>query len=285
MAWLPSTRRFSAEEYLARYKLRAFLVELVTELLQSRPAVPVDFVCNYLVTQQRTISPLTDAYRAVRLCAACSFHRHLFAAFNFAVAHPGSHKTFPRSMPLIETVGDGDVRGGLAKRAYYNLVRLLCADLPGAAAVRLLALLCRSGGEVAMRAGLDKWDVVSFDQFCSGMWTLMSCESFMRESNDLFRCALSHSSSADTAPTTIGVFRHLIALHGVLCTGTPWDNVRPRSFGREAFVGPCKLITNATLAGKVAFVLFREKPNSPLVFVPFENTAVYILFATALPSD
>ena len=276
MAWLPS-RRFSADEYLARYKLRAFLVDLVTELLESRPAAPVDFVCNYLVTHQRTVSPLADAYRAVRLAAASTFPSYLFAAFNFAVARPRSQTAYARAIPLVERVGDGDFHGGLANNAYFKLVRLLCADLPEAAAVRLLALLCRpGGGAVAMRAGLDKWDVVNFGHFSSGIMALRACESFVRESSDLFRHALAHSSSSvEFAPKQVDVLTHLIALRGQPCTGEQCGEFACATVDRSS--ARCSE-HDIILASKVSLSLFRGQPNN-LVYLSFQDKAIQILFA------
>ena len=286
-AWLPSSR-FSAEEYLARYKLRSFLVEIVATLLQSRPTLPVDFVCDFLCTHQRSTSPLLDAYRSIRLTPTrCIFDSFLFGAFNCAVAQPGCamRKAFSGALPSLEGEGE-DVRG-LANRKYFNIVRLLCADLPEPVAVRITTLLCRAG-ESAGRAGLDKWDLVGFGQFSSGVRTVLACESFMRQSDDLFRNALSNSCSGGFAPTAAGIVSCISTLKYRGHNGLSWGDIAhcvgeaPLSVQKDkkldnnmdklANIPPQK--RTPTLANKVAYISLRDQMHSQVTFLAFEESAL-----------
>ena len=72
-----------AEEYLDRYGVTAYLKDVVTLLLENRPASPVAFVAQYFSTVTQGSSPLLRAYRYIKLAGPDqeAFIDNLVAAF------------------------------------------------------------------------------------------------------------------------------------------------------------------------------------------------------------
>ena len=56
-----------AEEYLDRYGVTAYMKDVVTLLLENRPASPIAFISKYFRTVTQGSSPLLRAYRYIRL--------------------------------------------------------------------------------------------------------------------------------------------------------------------------------------------------------------------------
>ena len=76
--------KMDPEEYLDRYGVTAYLKDVVTLLIENRPAQPIEFVLHYFRTVTQGSSPMLRAYRYVRLAAPdCdAFMDNLVAAYS-----------------------------------------------------------------------------------------------------------------------------------------------------------------------------------------------------------
>lgn len=71
------------EEYLDRHGVTAYMKDVVTLLLENRPASPIAFISKYFRTVTQGSSPLLRAYRYIQLAGPqhSSFVDNLVAAY------------------------------------------------------------------------------------------------------------------------------------------------------------------------------------------------------------
>ena len=147
-----------AVEYLDRCGVTAYMKDVVTLLLENRPAQPIEFICKYFRTvTQGTSSPLLRAYRYVQLAQP---HQPAFVD-NLVAAYAA----------LDSRRGASSVTGTEVAR----LLRLVCADCPIDISQSLLLLLDRSETEP-----------ISFEEFSAVVRAGILYEEFFRRACSLF---------------------------------------------------------------------------------------------------
>ena len=127
-------------EYLDRHGVTAYMKDVVTLLLENRPASPIAFVAKYFATVTQGTSPLLRAYRYIQLT-------------------PFNHSAFVDN--LVAAYATLDARRGasyVTGEDLLRLLRLLCSDCPLEVSTSLLHLL-----------DCNESEPVSFDEFAAAV--------------------------------------------------------------------------------------------------------------------
>ena len=170
-------------EYLDRHGVTAYMKDVVTLLLENRPASPIAFISKYFLTVTQGSSPLLRAYRYIQLTSPqrAAFVDNLVAAYATLDARRGaSHVT---GADLL------------------RLLRLLCVDCPLDVSVVLLRLLDRMDTEP-----------VSFDEFSAAVRAGLYYDQFFKRAGALF--AACDQGGTGTIPRSV-LELALRQLHGV----------------------------------------------------------------------
>ena len=101
-----------AEEYLDRYGVTAYMKDVVTLLLENRPASPIAFISKYFRTVTQGSSPLLRAYRYIRL------------------AHPTQDAFIDNLVAAYAALDARRGVSGVTGAELLRLLRLLCGDCP-----------------------------------------------------------------------------------------------------------------------------------------------------------
>ena len=161
----PST--LDAEEYLDRYGVTAYMKDVVTLLLENRPASPIAFMSKYFRTVTQGSSPLLRAYRYIKLASPTqdAFIDNLVSAYVALDARRGV--------------------SGVTGAELLRLLRLLCGDCPIDVSRSLLVLLDRTES-----------DPVSFDEFSAAVRAGLHYDDFFTRARTLFSVCDPNGSGA-----------------------------------------------------------------------------------------
>lgn len=152
-----SLSALDAEEYLDRCGVTAYMKDVVTLLLENRPAQPIAFIAKYFKTVTQGSSPLLRAYRYIQLA-------------------PPSHTAFVDN--LVAAYVALDARRGashVSGAEVLRLLRLLCGDCPIDVAASLLRHL-----------GHAESDPILFEDFSSIVRAGLKYETFFSRAASLF---------------------------------------------------------------------------------------------------
>jgi hypothetical protein len=154
-----------AEEYLDRYGVTAYMKDVVTLLLENRPAAPIAFIARYFRTVTQGSSPLLRAYRYIQLAppSQTAFVDNLVAAY----------------VALDMRRGASYVSGTEVLR----LLRLLCADCPVDISSSLLRLV-----------GCSESEPVSFESFSAAVRAGLHLEDLFQRASALFAACDPHGT-------------------------------------------------------------------------------------------
>jgi hypothetical protein len=159
-------------EYLDRHGVTAYMKDVVTLLLENRPASPIAFISKYFLTVTQGSSPLLRAYRYIQLTAP---HRSAFVD-NLVAAYA----------TLDSRRGASHVTGADLLR----LLRLLCVDCPFDVSASLLQSLDRTESEP-----------ISFDEFSAAVRAGLLYDQLFRRARALFAACDPHSTG--TVPRSV----------------------------------------------------------------------------------
>ena len=164
-------REAALAEYLDRHGVTAYMKDVVTLLLENRPASPIAFIQKYFLTVTQGSSPLLRAYRYIQLTPP---HRSAFVD-NLVAAYA----------TLDNRRGASHVTGADLLR----LLRLLCVDCPVDVSATLLQQLDRTEG-----------DPISFDEFSAAVRAALLYDKLAARA----RCALASCDPHGNGSAALG---------------------------------------------------------------------------------
>ena len=160
-------REAALAEYLDRHGVTAYMKDVVTLLLENRPASPIAFIQKYFLTVTQGSSPLLRAYRYIQLTPP---HRSAFVD-NLVAAYA----------TLDNRRGASHVTGADLLR----LLRLLCVDCPVDVSATLLQQLDRTEG-----------DPISFDEFSAAVRAALLYDKLFARARALFASCDPHGNGS-----------------------------------------------------------------------------------------
>jgi len=151
-------KKLQPEEYLDRYGISTHLKDIVTLLLENRPDKPVEFVSEYFRNAIHGSSPLMRSYHFVRLTrqSRSAFMHNLVSSYTALQSKSGSV--------------------GLTGTDFAKLVKALCYDFPSQHMDSILSVLQK-----------HEDDILSFNEFVSGVRVCLLFEEFLNKSEELFQ--------------------------------------------------------------------------------------------------
>ena len=151
----------SQEEYLEKTGVSSILKDIVTVLLESRPANPVYFISEYLKTLSNSCSGIFKSYKLIKISKPeqKSFMDNIVAAY----------------MNLDSKKGGNNQ--GLTGIEYMKLLKMICLDFPNEVVDEVLSVL-----------GKRDTDIVPFEEFVAGINAILMYEDFFAEAEEIFSC-------------------------------------------------------------------------------------------------
>lgn len=159
----------------------AYIKDVMTLLVENRPANPIEFMADYFRNAANGTDPLTRAHRMVRLTdpRQPAFQDNLVTAFTILRANEPSQQ-------------------GISGREYGRLLRLLSADLP----VEVVDPIFQALGKTYI-------DSIEFPSFCSGIKQCLSFEELLQIAGRLFDMCEKDLNHTIDASAAIGILRDL----------------------------------------------------------------------------
>ena len=146
-----------AEEYLDRYGVTAYMKDVVTLLLENRPASPIAFISKYFRTVTQGSSPLLRAYRYIRL------------------AHPTQDAFIDNLVAAYAALDARRGVSGVTGAELLRLLRLLCGDCPIDVSRSVLVLIDRAES-----------DPITFDEFSGAVRAGLHYDDLFKRARTLF---------------------------------------------------------------------------------------------------
>lgn len=149
----------SQEEYLEKTGVSSVLKEIVTVLLETRPANAVHFISDYLKSSSSASPGVLKSYKLIKTSRPeqKSFMDNLVAAFM-----------------NLDSKKNANVQG-ITGIEYMKLLKMVCLDFPSDVVDEVLIVL-----------GKRDTDVVAFEEFVAGINAILMYEDFFAEAEDLF---------------------------------------------------------------------------------------------------
>ena len=151
--------KLTAQEYLDKFTVTAYLKDVTTLLLDNRPSCPASFIADYFKNVAGGTSPLVRSYRYIKLTALNrqSFWDNLVAAY-----------------ATIDDRKEG-AGVGITGADMRRLIHLLCVDFPTEIVSAVLEILEKT-----------ETCIVPFRQFAAGIYSCLMYEQFFAASERLF---------------------------------------------------------------------------------------------------
>jgi len=146
-----------AEEYLDRYGVTAYMKDVVTLLLENRPASPIAFISKYFRTVTQGSSPLLRAYRYIRL------------------AHPTQDAFIDNLVAAYAALDARRGVSGVTGAELLRLLRLLGGDCPIDVSRSVLVLIDRAES-----------DPITFDEFSGAVRAGLHYDDLFKRARTLF---------------------------------------------------------------------------------------------------
>jgi len=156
--------RLSPEEYLERTGVTPYLKDVITLLLENRPAQPVDFIQDYF---KNVILGTSSFLRSYRYICFTERGRQTFMD-NLAAAY--------KTLDTCKTTCAKRQNGGVSGADFSKLVKSLCRDFPQEHLNTIIEVL-----------GTNENDRISFQEFAAGVNACLLYAEFFDHAEEIYR--------------------------------------------------------------------------------------------------
>lgn len=175
-------QQVSADEYLERSGVSAYVKDMLVLLLEHRPEDPIEFIVEYLSNALSGGTITQRSYRYIRI-------------------HPHERQGFLESVAASYKLLEDKTKMGVTGVELIKLLQMVCYDFPADIVETLLKILAKPSN-----------DVVSFEEFSAGLKVCLMYEEFLEEAETLFHlCDVDGSATVDRT-TYLGLLRRMSKL-------------------------------------------------------------------------